>query len=690
MYSSNIEVELKKIILYKNYQLSLEMNINGIKFLQYNSINFDTLINHLDPFMELILNRLNLILLSTEAYNCYLNMNNNHTNNLLDDTKDDYIMKLLKNYFDIVNYYINSSKNRLLKLYTLKSFKDILPITKNIFIIIFNRLTNLNYLSGNNSNCGNNTYKNSNMTLENNFTERYDFRIPSILIDAFCSFIQLLSNFINCFDDNNILNESKILNDNFISNNDWVNITKFIFDYLFLSNLNKEYTLKINNLNNNNYNINNNISININIDMTNNRNKSVNTANNKNKPKKKPISIKKEDIKNNNNNNLIFNTLKSYNQYNVKKTPFHIRIKSENFGFNKNIKNNNKNYNNKLNNNSVINNNNNKNFFNSTGTAFNPNKTAIDPKNISIISIENNEQKKDNNDHTLSINTGHHVMNNRSIQGKKNYEKKRDTFSPKVNRELLNQKQNSILNYSIENRKYNYNHSNKTIISEIKNQNMKNKNNFRDTSSSPFIKNNQISLKKKNNINNNINMNNKNINSKKQVVNYKVKSPINKSIEIRNNFKNQKNELYERSPSGDYKNIQKLSNLKNNAEKEKEEEKKKKEEELKKQEEEKKKLIEEEKRKEEEERKRQEEEEEKKKREEEEENKRKEEERKKEEEKKKKIEEEKKKKIEEKKRKKKKQKKEKKKKKKMRKKKKKKLRKKKGKKKSKIKKKKEQ
>ena len=258
MYSSNIEVELKKIILYKNYQLSLEMNINGIKFVQYNSINFDTLINHLDPFMELIINRLNLILLSTEAYNCYLNMNNNHTNNLLDNTKDDYIMKLLKNYFDIVNYYINSSKNRLLKLYTLKSFKDILPITKNIFIIIFNRLTNLNYLSGNNSNCGNNTYKNSNMTLENNFTERYDFRIPSLLIDAFCSFIQLLSSFINCFDDNNILNESKILNDNFISNNDWLNITKFIFDYLFLSNLNKEYTLKINNLNNNNYNINNN------------------------------------------------------------------------------------------------------------------------------------------------------------------------------------------------------------------------------------------------------------------------------------------------------------------------------------------------------------------------------------------------------------------------------------------------
>ena len=91
------------------------------------------------------------------------------------------------------------------------------------------------------------------MTLENNFTERYDFRIPSVLIDAFCSFIQLISSFINSFDDNNILNDSKILNDNFISNNDWLNITKFIFDYLFLSNLNKEYTLK-----SNYYNINNN------------------------------------------------------------------------------------------------------------------------------------------------------------------------------------------------------------------------------------------------------------------------------------------------------------------------------------------------------------------------------------------------------------------------------------------------
>ena len=256
MYSSNIEFELNKNDLYKNYQLTLEMNVNGIKFMEYNSINFDTLLNHLDPFMELIINRLNLILLSTDAYNCYSNNINIHNINQLDNTKDDYIMKLLKNCFDIINYYCNNSKNRKLKIFILKSLKDILPLAKNIFIIIISRLTNLNYINGNNS------YKNSNITVENNFTERYDFRIPSLLIDSFCSFTQLLSSFINCFDDNNILKQSKFLNDNFISNNDWLNVVKFIFDYLFLSNLNKEYTLKVNSLNNSTFNNINNINSN--------------------------------------------------------------------------------------------------------------------------------------------------------------------------------------------------------------------------------------------------------------------------------------------------------------------------------------------------------------------------------------------------------------------------------------------
>ena len=273
IYSCNIEIELKKILLYKNYYNNLELIVNGIKFEQYNSINFDTLINHLDPFIELIINRLNLILLSTEPYNCYSNNINNRTINSmnlneLNNGKDDYIMKLLKNYFDMIHYYINISKNRLLKIYTLKSLKNILPLTKNIFIIIFNRLTNLCYSSGNNSNSNfnnnnNNLYKNSSMSLENNYTERYDFRIPNLLIDSFCSFTRLLSSFINCFEFTSNSNQSKFLNDNFISNIDWLNVIKFLFDYLFLSNLNKEYTIKINNMNNNlGKNINNNLELN--------------------------------------------------------------------------------------------------------------------------------------------------------------------------------------------------------------------------------------------------------------------------------------------------------------------------------------------------------------------------------------------------------------------------------------------
>ena len=137
MYSCSIEIELKKILFNKNFYKNLELSVNGIKFEQYNSISFDTLINHLDPFMDLIINRLNLILLSTEPYNCYSNnINNRKINSInlneLNNSKDDYIMKLLKNYFDMIHYYINTSKNRLLKIYTLKSLKNILPLNYNI------------------------------------------------------------------------------------------------------------------------------------------------------------------------------------------------------------------------------------------------------------------------------------------------------------------------------------------------------------------------------------------------------------------------------------------------------------------------------------------------------------------------------------------------------------------------------
>ena len=247
LYSNNIENELKKIILYQNYKESLELNLNGIKLTKFNFGTFDKIVHHIDPFLEIIINRLKYILLSSEAYNCYTNNNlNSQNSNFGDNNEDNYIMKLLKNYFSIINYYISTSKNRLLKLYIMKFLKDILLYSRSVFLIIFNRLTNMNYYGGSSSNCMNNTFKNSNMTLDNNFTERYDFRIPPMLIEAFCTFIQLITEFINCFDDNKLLNQSKYLNDNFISNNDWLNIVKFIFDYLFLSNLNIDYTLRIN------------------------------------------------------------------------------------------------------------------------------------------------------------------------------------------------------------------------------------------------------------------------------------------------------------------------------------------------------------------------------------------------------------------------------------------------------------
>ena len=36
MYSYNIETELKKILLYKNFYQNLDLTVNGIKFVEYN------------------------------------------------------------------------------------------------------------------------------------------------------------------------------------------------------------------------------------------------------------------------------------------------------------------------------------------------------------------------------------------------------------------------------------------------------------------------------------------------------------------------------------------------------------------------------------------------------------------------------------------------------------------------------
>ena len=248
IYSNHIEFEIKSSFLYNSFQINLNLSINNLQFVDFTTVSFDMLKNHLDPFIDLLINKLNIILLSTDIYNCYSN-NNNIEN-------DDYIMKLLKNQYNIINYYINIAKSKSLTLYVLKLLKEKLIITKGIFVIIFNRLTNL--INCNNSNGYNNiNNKNSNVTLENNFTERYDFKIPIVLIEAFCSFLQLISNFIIAFDDNNITTLSKFLNENFLSNSDLLNLIKFSFDYLFLSNLNKEYTFMNDNMINNNININN-------------------------------------------------------------------------------------------------------------------------------------------------------------------------------------------------------------------------------------------------------------------------------------------------------------------------------------------------------------------------------------------------------------------------------------------------
>ena len=359
----------------------------------------------------------------------------------------------------------------------------------------------------------------------------------------------------------------------------------------------------------NNYNIHNNISININIDMSNNNNNNNNNSKqktifnpkNKNQVKNKPIRIKKEDLKN--NNSLIFNTLKLYtSKNNSKKSPFHIRIKSANMGF-KDFK-----YNthkiNKINKN---NNTSTKKNFNLTTTSFNPkkevnnnnnisnnnnntNKTAIEPKNISIekVEINDNDIKKD---YSTSI-TAEHLNNDKSLFKNKNKTnqsnknktnksigKKRNNFSPTINRELLNRKQNLILNYSIGNRKNN-NTNYKTIINENKNKTLKPKSNIKDITLSPFINNKKMSWNKKNNVNSKdhsaniaslLSKNQITNNSKKQIFNYKAKSPMNNNnkFELRNSKYNKnnkninKNDFNPRTPSMGNKNLKKGNKTKN-------------------------------------------------------------------------------------------------------------------------------
>ena len=65
----------------------------------------------------------------------------------------------------------------------------------------------------------------------------------------------------------------------------------------------------------------------------------------------------------------------------------------------------------------------------------------------------NNELNKD---YSMTINVGHtnsKKILDKNIRLQKKVGKKRNTFSPDVDRELLNQKQSEVLNYSVEARK---------------------------------------------------------------------------------------------------------------------------------------------------------------------------------------------------------------------------------------------
>jgi len=259
--------------------------------------------------------------------------------------------------------------------------------------------------------------------------------------------------------------------------------------------------------NNNNFNINNNISININIDMTNNdsmskRTRSKNGIKNRSVGKKNPISLKKDDLK---NNSLILRDSKNMKINNLKqpkkKESFNVRIQSANIGI--------KDFKFK----SKKKPNNNKNNFSLTATGFNPkksenNKSVVEQKDISV-----EELLVETKNTTIPINIMH-----TNIKGKlvKKVGKKRNTFSPTINRELLNKKQNAILNYSVESRKIN--NKKESMINDIKkNKSIRSKNNL----NSSIEKNKNISIKNKSNSsnsngssiansNNNLSLNNQN------------------------------------------------------------------------------------------------------------------------------------------------------------------------------------
>ena len=321
----------------------------------------------------------------------------------------------------------------------------------------------------------------------------------------------------------------------------------------------------------NNYNINNNISININIDLSNNKAKQIEAIKNKSSVKNQPIRIKKDEFKN--SNSLIFNTLKYYtNKNNLQKSPSNLRIKSENIGL-KELK-----YNkNKSNKNADA-----KKRFNLTTSAIktkkqeknNKNKMTIGPKNISKEKVTKNDNnisknKENKKKFTISITTNNLNNENKLIKNKSNQEKNKfqknipnkiGNYSPKINRAILNHKQNIILNYTLENKTNNYFHY-KDLINNNKNKTFY----YKNKGSSPFSKDKGDNLKKKNNSKDN-SLNLVNLLSKNQIINNnktqsmknkqtKQKSPLNRNkIEIKNSKLNNNDKILRYSYKKDNNN----------------------------------------------------------------------------------------------------------------------------------------
>ena len=279
--------------------------------------------------------------------------------------------------------------------------------------------------------------------------------------------------------------------------------------------------------------------------MTNERNKSFNL---KNINQKKKQTNTKKDHNFISNNNFIFNAIKNIsNKPNLKKSPFHIRIKSSNIGskdykYKPNDHTKNKVYQNRLNYYYNISNKNNFNIFShkleNKKPENNNNNTNNEHKNISINHTpiiertkniyKNIKEKQDKNKENIK-----EININRNNDIKK-YIKKRNIYSQNLKREILNKKTNkkiqsttpnhssNKLNRSIDHRKL-HNKINKRI------ENLKNNTiNHRNLSSSPFFKNKQQ-------LNYTTDFDKKNKSNKNSGI---IKSPINQKF-FNGIFKNQ-------------------------------------------------------------------------------------------------------------------------------------------------------